>query len=110
MAQALVTKLGRILSIDFGLGGPYNSEFGLSVSMGADVWNGQPNSKWLVNDFVGASHITPKGSVIILINSMVVGLLLDANVERLSELVNKPVLCTFNKEELESWSIWKHIV
>ena len=110
MAQALVKKLGRILSIEVGLGGKYNTEYGIHVSLGADMHNGQVDSAWKVDEFIGDSHIKPNPSAIILINTMFVGLLIDADATKMSELKGKPVVCIFKDGELDTWHILRTTV
>lgn len=100
----MITKLGRILEVDITLGGTYNHEMQLVLVLGADTWNGQPDSKWFVKaiEILGYAQLGDCSSMSL---SKLVPLLHSANVTRLSELVSKPVLCSFNNETLHSWRL-----
>jgi hypothetical protein len=105
-------KLGRITSAEIALGGRYNSELGLLVTMGALQHNGQPNSEWSVTSFDGVRHNYMRGDeelVAYLVNYLG-HLMLKAEVTKISELLHKPVLCTFEEEQLTSWKLWDRTV
>jgi hypothetical protein len=107
-----VHKLGRITAVEIAIGGPYNSELGLLVSMGADQHNGQVNSAWSVESFTGVPHHYQEGSVnaSAFLISYLAYILNQAHVTNISELLNKPVLCEFEEGELISWNLWTRTV
>lgn len=102
-------KLGRIVSAEISLGGRYNSELGLLLIMGASQHNGEEDSQWLVTSFDSIPHMYTADRDGILI-SYIADVLLAAEVTKVSELVNKPVICKFEKGLLTSWSIWDRTV
>lgn len=105
-------KLGRIISAEISLGGRYNSELGLLVTMGASQHNGQESSSWLTTSFDSVSHNYVKGeeeTVALLVNYLG-HILVKAEIQAVSELVNKPVICEFDGDKLSSWSIWDKTV
>jgi hypothetical protein len=105
-------KLGRITSVEIALGGKYNSELGLLITMGAAQHNGQTDSAWSVVSFDGVRHNYMRGDeelVAYLVNYLG-HLLLKADVTKVSDLVNKPVLCEFEEGELTSWRLWDRTV
>lgn len=105
-------KLGRITAVDVSLGGRYNSELGLLVSMGAGQHNGQADSAWSVVSFIGVPHHYKEGegNDCAFMISYLAHILNQADVTRLSDLVNKPVLCEFEEGELTSWNLWTRTV
>lgn len=105
-------KLGRITSVEISLGGRYNSELGLLVSMGAAQHNGQADSAWSTVSFIGVRHHYQEGSVneSAFMISYLAYLLNQADVTKISELVNKPVLCEFEEDELVSWNLWTRTI
>jgi len=107
-----VHKLGRIISVEISLGGRYNSELGLLLTMGAGQHNGQLDSSWTVTSFDSVPHhfmSKDEGNVAFLV-SFLAHLMNKADVTKISELVNKPVLCEFKEGELTSWSLWDQTV
>lgn len=105
-------KLGRIISAELSLGGPYNSEIGLLVTLGASQHNGQDNSSWVSTSFDGVRHNYMRGdeeTVAYLVNYLG-HLLQKAEITKVSELVHKPVLCEFEDGKLKSWTLWGHTV
>lgn len=107
-----VHKLGRITAVEIALGGRYNSELGLLVSMGAAQHNGQADSAWSVESFTGVPHHYQEGSVnaSAFMISYLAHLLNQADINKISDLLNKPVLCEFEEGELISWNLWTRTV
>jgi hypothetical protein len=105
-------KLGRITSADVSLGGKYNSELGLLVHMGAAQHNGQPDSAWTAISFDGVSHSYMIGEekLVAYLVSYISHILQKADVTKINELVNKPVLCEFEEGILVSWKLWGHTI
>lgn len=105
-------KLGRIISAEISIGGRYNSELGLLVTMGAAQHNGQEDSGWVATSFDGVRHNYARGEeedVALLVNYLA-HILTRAEVGKISELVNKPVLCEFEEGSMVSWRIWDQTV
>lgn len=104
-------KLGKIISIKFGLVGYQNAQFGLSVTLGNKDWGVtaekcywdynvikcDEHCKWSDDDREKAND-----SLIRFISD----LLRDAKVDSLAKLQGKPVEVIFNnKNALKEWSI-----
>jgi hypothetical protein len=107
-----INKLGRITQVELSLGGRYDSELGLLVTMGAAQYNGQPDSAWSVTSFDGVRHNYMRGDeelVAYLVNYLG-HILQKAEVTKLSDLVSKPVICEFEQGELISWRLWDKTV
>jgi hypothetical protein len=105
-------KLGRIITAEISLGGPYNSELGLLITLGASQHNGQDNSGWASTSFDGVRHTYMDGeeqTVAYLVNFLG-HLLQKAEVTTINDLVHKPVLCEFEGDKLISWKLWGHTV
>jgi hypothetical protein len=105
-------KLGRIIKADVVLGGRYNSELGLRLTMGAAQHNGQPDSAWEITTFDGVPHTYDIGDEEFpaFLVRYLGHVLVRAEVESVQALVSKPVLCEFQEGELISWEIWDRVV
>ena len=106
----LTKKIGKILSVRFGMGGYQDAQFGISFTLGGDHWS--------VSDFVGVwagelpnnAHWTEKermrtlGAMCLNIaNQLLVCKKMDVY-----ELINTPVEVTFDSNErLFKWRILK---
>lgn len=99
----IVHKLGRIVCADVILGGKYNSEIGISITMGASKHNGQDDSAWEVECFESFGSAIPNNSHVSVYD--VFDLFHAANVTKLSELVGKPVVCLFKEGMLQKWKL-----
>lgn len=105
-------KLGRIITAEISLGGRYNHELGLLITVGAAQHNGQDNSSWVSTSFDGVRHNYMRGdeeTVAYLVNYLG-HILQKAEVTKVSELVHKPVLCEFEGDKLVSWKLWDRTV
>ena len=105
-------KLGRITAVDITLGGRYDSELGLLVTMGASQHNGQTDSAWSTVSFTGVNHSYQEGYIheSAFMISYLAHLLNQAGITKISDLINKPVLCEFEEGELISWNLWTRTV
>lgn len=105
-------KLGRILTAEIAFGGRYNSELGLLITVGASQHNGQPDSGWSAASFDGVRHNYARGEEdeVALLVIYLAHILTKADVNKISDLVNKPVLCEFEEGSMTSWKIWDQTV
>lgn len=107
-------SIGKIRSIQFGLGGYQDAMIGFTVDLGSD------KECWGVGDFKGAwaskrsdsckwteeDRMAELGKACMWIN----GLLNDAKVESLDDLCGKPVEVTFENNTLKSWRILTEVI
>lgn len=111
--MAIRTELGKIQKIRYGKCGYQEAMLGLSITLGGEGWGvgaDKPgawtmertsSTKWTEED-----RIKGLGE-----NAMFIfGLLQDAKVDFLDQLVGKPVQCTFNGNVLDSWRILKEVL
>ena len=106
----MIGKLGRILIAEIMLGGRYNSELGVYILAGADRHNGQPDSQWTAEYFESVPHIygTDRRELAPHLVGYIGSLLTRADVETLSGLVDKPVICFFDEQgQSTSWTFVK---
>jgi hypothetical protein len=109
-------KLGKILSIKFGLGGYNDCQIGLFVTLGTSEWGvgaqkashdhnlikWSPSCKWNEEDR-HHSHVD--------VMKYVSDLLKDAKVNDVSDLKGKPVEVTLNESRmLDSWRILTEVI
>jgi hypothetical protein len=105
-------KLGRIITAEISLGGPYNSELGLLVTLGASQHNGQESSSWVSTSFDGVRHNYMRGDeeTVASLVYYLGHILQKADVTKINELVHKPVMCEFEGDNLVSWTVWGHTI
>ena len=107
--------LGRIASIDFGLGGYNDGEIGLTVNLSGPGWGTLATKMaWDANRvkhsefcrWTEADRDAQYAEIVRYVSS----LLKDAKVDKVSELEGKPIEATFNEMSLVSWRILTEVL
>lgn len=109
-------ELGKIKSVEFGLGGYNDACLGISFDLGGDSW-GVYDSKgpWDFNIVKCDSYCKwteeDRSKQAIEMLKFISNLLKDANVQHISELKNMPIEVTFKDyDTLKSWRILKEVL
>lgn len=105
-------ELGKIKTASFGWGGYQDAMLGLSVSLGGDGWGvadfwgnwgieRSEHAKWSEEDrlrYLGEAVMRLKG------------ILDDAKVRTVADLIGVPIEATFDGMKLESWRVLKEVL
>lgn len=105
-------ELGKIRNVVLGLGGYQDAQIGIwftfggdgwGVSNGRGVWQGNPSSsaKWTMED-----KLKSMGEIMLYIE----GLLKEAKVSDVNDLIGIPVEITFEGGKLDSWRILTEVI
>lgn len=108
-------KLGRIESIEFGLGGYNDCQIGLTVNLSGPGWGVYATKMaWDANrvkhsefcQWTEADRDARYAEIVRYVSS----LLKDAKVDSVSELKDKPIEATFDSRSLVSWRILTEVL
>ena len=108
-------KLGKIISIEFGIGGYQDAQLGLSVTLGNSDWGVSTGKQYWSAVMIECSSHTKwteddRNNSYAEIMRYVDRLLHDAKKKSISELKNVPVEVVFEKGELKSWRILTEVL
>jgi len=108
-------KLGKIQSVEFGIGGYQDAMIGIHVTLGGDGWGvGHSTSEWDANIIDCTEHSkwteadrSRKYDEII---RYISGLLKQAKVGSVDKLKGIPIECTFDGNLLKGWKILEEVL
>jgi hypothetical protein len=111
----MTTKLGKIESVRFGLGGYQDACIGIHFTLSADGWGvSDTRSAWDKNlikhsEYCKWSEAGRSQQYVELVN-YVSDLLADAKVQSVDQLKGMPVEVQFENNTLKSWRILKEVL
>lgn len=109
-------ELGKIKSVEFGLGGYQDACLGIQFSLGGESWGVNDwKGPWDFNLIECDSHCRwteeDRSKQAIEMLKFISDLLKDANVRHISQLKNKPIEVTFKDyNTLKGWRILKEVL
>lgn len=108
-------KLGKLKSVEFGLGGYQEACIGINVQIDFDGSGvGDSKTAWDANLIECTSHCKwteeDRSAQYAEIVRYISGLLADAKVSNVSQLIGKPVEVTMDGMQLKSWRILKEVL
>lgn len=111
MVVMMNKELGKITSVHFGFGGYQDAMFGISFGLGGDSWGVSDFwGEWAERPEYAKWTIEDQNKKFAEVTKKIHQLLLDAKVETIDKLKNKPIEVTFDGTALKSWRILTEVL
>lgn len=106
------TKLGKIESVKYGIGGYQDAQFGLHLTISGKAWGVQTSDAfWAMEPSSRAEWGKSDQDVFFAaLTRRIIALLDAAKCDSVDKLKGKPVSCVFDGNALQSWQILEDVL